>query len=259
MNQLPIWRLLEQCAHKLTEAGRVPFTRADLIECVREREPNANPNAINPIIQGITDNLKGGAPGAVGKNILHSVVRGKFVMRSDAKAERSGPFPRSRGTGTSVSGRSSSAGLRAAMPATEGGLRDQVLARLRAMVQDADCHFEAEGRVLYRLPDGKEMRHASDILITTPDSEKQISIEIKYRSAVTDQFKCRAYDALHMKQQHRDEILTVMLFARADSGIGIERARSICHPFDRFYGDDAASFLVGEGLDELVGDITEFL
>ena len=39
------------------------------------------------MIQGITDNLKGGAPGAVGKNILHSVARGQFVLCGDSASD----------------------------------------------------------------------------------------------------------------------------------------------------------------------------
>ena len=79
----PMWRLLQQCAHALTEAGYVPFTRGDLIECVKRRAPKANPGSINPVIQGITDNLQDGSPGATGRDILHSVGRGKFVLRAE--------------------------------------------------------------------------------------------------------------------------------------------------------------------------------
>ena len=86
-----------------------------------------------------------------------------------------------------------------------------------------------------------------------------MSVELKYKSAVTDQFKSRAYDAAHMKEQHSKDILTIMVFARANAGISIEHARSICHPFDRFYADDAPWFLAVDGLDELVADIRAFV
>ena len=89
MSDKPIWRLLEECAQMLTDAGNAPFTRGDLIKCVQQRRPAAKPDSINPIIQGITDNLKGGAPGAVGKNLLRSIARGQFVLRSSIKVERS--------------------------------------------------------------------------------------------------------------------------------------------------------------------------
>jgi len=34
----------------------------------------------NPMIQGITENLKGGAPGGDGKNILYCIEKGKFIL-----------------------------------------------------------------------------------------------------------------------------------------------------------------------------------
>ena len=83
---MAIWRLVEQCARELTENGVSPFTRSDLIKCVQKKNASYGPNSINPIIQGLTDNLKGGAPGAVGKNILHSVGRGLFVLDKKGQA-----------------------------------------------------------------------------------------------------------------------------------------------------------------------------
>ncbi len=80
-----IWGLLRSCAEKLTAEGRTPFSRGDLITCVQRREPRYGPDSINPIIQGITSNLRGGAPGAVGKDILFSVARGRFILYRKAK------------------------------------------------------------------------------------------------------------------------------------------------------------------------------
>ncbi|MBI5331209.1 MAG: hypothetical protein HZB71_11425 [Betaproteobacteria bacterium] len=80
MSSEPLWRLIHSCALKLTSAERVPFTRGELISCVQEQSRNAKADSINPIIQGMTDNLKGGAPGSDGKRLLHSVGRGKFVL-----------------------------------------------------------------------------------------------------------------------------------------------------------------------------------
>jgi len=77
---MAIWMLVEQCARELTENGISPFTRSDIIKCVQRKNAAYGPDSINPIIQGLTDNLQGGAPGAVGKNILHSVGRGLFVL-----------------------------------------------------------------------------------------------------------------------------------------------------------------------------------
>ena len=80
--KLTIWRLVHRCAQELTTSGQTPFSRGELIQCIQRIDPEYGPDSINPIIQGVTDNLKGGAPGAVGKNILHSVSRGQFVLLS---------------------------------------------------------------------------------------------------------------------------------------------------------------------------------
>jgi len=79
-SNMPIWILVEKCAIELTEKGLSPFTRSDIIQFVQRKNAKYGANSINPIIQGLTDNLQGGAPGAVGKNILHSVERGRFVL-----------------------------------------------------------------------------------------------------------------------------------------------------------------------------------
>ena len=79
-SKTPIWQLVEHCAKRLTQSGHAPFTRGELIERVRAIRPECGNDSINPIIQGITENLRGGAPGAVGKKILYSVERGKFVL-----------------------------------------------------------------------------------------------------------------------------------------------------------------------------------
>jgi hypothetical protein len=76
-----IWELLRDSAMELTRTGQTPFTRDDLISSVQRKRPDCPDNSINPIIQGITDNLRGGASGAVGKNILHSVSRGQFILQ----------------------------------------------------------------------------------------------------------------------------------------------------------------------------------
>lgn len=83
---LPAWRLVQQCAQELTEQGAAPFTRQDLIRCVRHKNPRYGPNSINPVIQGLTDNLRGGAPRAAGRNVLHRVSRGRFELAEDGPA-----------------------------------------------------------------------------------------------------------------------------------------------------------------------------
>ena len=76
----------------------------------------------------------------------------------------------------------------------------------------------------------------SDILAQRNGGEKYVSIELKYKSAVTDQFKCRSYDAMHMKNEYSSRMLCVMLFVKSNAGVSIGQAEKICHPFDRFIG-----------------------
>jgi len=96
----------------------------------------------------------------------------------------------------------------------------------------------------YRLPDGTRLPHKSDILFDYQRSgpsrmaREYLSIEVKHVSAVTDQFKCRAFDMLHMKQTFGLQLHGILVFARAGVGIGFERARAICYPFDDFIGID---------------------
>jgi hypothetical protein len=87
----PIWILLKECAEKLTREGRTPFTRTQLIDCVHEKHPDKGEGSLHPIIQGITVNLKGGAQGGTGKNVLFSVARGRFVLYDQKKH---GDFPK---------------------------------------------------------------------------------------------------------------------------------------------------------------------
>jgi hypothetical protein len=88
-----IWKRVCLCAQALTQQGVTPFTRGDLIDCVQRYDSDCSPNSINPIIQGLTDNLRGGAPGAVGKNLLHSVGRGQFVLRETTASQLSDKKP----------------------------------------------------------------------------------------------------------------------------------------------------------------------
>ena len=84
--QQTIWRLVQSTAEQLASEGSTPFTRGDLINGVQSKNPKYGPDSINPIIQGVTDNLRGGAPGAADKRILHSVGRGQFELHPRLKA-----------------------------------------------------------------------------------------------------------------------------------------------------------------------------
>ncbi len=259
MTQEPIWRIVQDCARELTRQGIVPFTRKDLIGGVKRHNPNRDANSINPIIQGITDNLKGGAPGANGKRILHSVSRGQFVLYSK-KAESSSRRTSSPHKPKSTQTKITASFTNAHAPKTENELRDYILEKLRRQLrQRSDIDLVPEGRLPYTLPGGNTLYHASDILAESDDRKKHVSIELKYKSAVTDQFKCRAYDALHMKKDHGDHLLCIMLFVKASSGISIQQAEKICYPFDRFIGIHISEIGKSKPWRDLASNISTFL
>lgn len=262
-HEQPIWRLLEQSAQELTNEGLTPFTRGDLIERVQRKKPGCPHDSINPMIQGITNNLKGGASGAVGKDILHSVGRELFVLKSDERSKVTST-PKSRPKISALS-----------EPRTKADLRDIVMLWLYATCGipeslegagstmsfrlGAEILCEAEQKLSYILPSGVELKHASDILISDTGMNRFISIEIKYKSAFTDQFKCRAYDIHHLKNQYGDALLGVMLFVKAGSGISINRAKAICYAFDRFFGIPVSEIGTKNALEPLIETIKEFI
>lgn len=88
MKSKRIWEMVKECAQELTREGIVPFTRPNIIDRIQIIRPDSKPDAINPIIQGLTDNLKGGVPSAGGVKVLHSVGRGQFeLIKNDSLTE----------------------------------------------------------------------------------------------------------------------------------------------------------------------------
>jgi len=76
----PNWIVLKECGEELTKKGITPFTRQDLIKCVQSKYPDRGKDSLNPMIQGMTVNLKGGAPGGEGKKVFFRVKRGLFKL-----------------------------------------------------------------------------------------------------------------------------------------------------------------------------------
>lgn len=76
----PNWMLLKAAAEELTQRGLSPFTRQQLIAAVQARYPDRAATSLQPMIQGMTVNLKGGAPGGIGKEVFRSVGRGLFEL-----------------------------------------------------------------------------------------------------------------------------------------------------------------------------------
>jgi hypothetical protein len=75
--------LLKLCAEQLTKEGLVPFTRRDLVRRVHKIDPARNEQSLNPTIQGMTVNLKGGV--GARECVFYSVGRGLFELYDPAK------------------------------------------------------------------------------------------------------------------------------------------------------------------------------
>jgi hypothetical protein len=118
---------------------------------------------------------------------------------------------------------------------------------------------QAEQPLQYSLPQGSTLSHDSDILFANCITGRYISIEIKHRSAVTDQFKCRSYDMIHMKKQYDSRLLGIMVYVKADRGIGVRRAQTISYAFDHFFSIPPESLSNPTASDPLVGAIVNFL
>jgi hypothetical protein len=86
----PNWKLLLECARRLTAAGRSPFTRRMLIDCVQRIDSARKEGSLNPTIQGMTDNLKGGNDSGQLNVVFHSVGWGQFILLEEAKGQ---PLP----------------------------------------------------------------------------------------------------------------------------------------------------------------------
>ena len=84
-SDLPNWRLIEIAAKELSKKSvDGTFTRREIISYINDvllkgKEPR-NPDSLNPMIQAVTVNVPGGAPGGIGKYILFRVGRGRYRL-----------------------------------------------------------------------------------------------------------------------------------------------------------------------------------
>ena len=123
--------------------------------------------------------------------------------------------------------------------------------------KNADLTLEKEGALEYTLPNNVLLSHKSDILITNK-RKKYVSIEVKFKSAVTDQFKSRSYDMLHLKSKYSKNILGILIFVKVPGhGISIEKAKKISYPFDSFMGIDFQK-LKNDVFQDLLSEIQKF-
>lgn len=102
--------------------------------------------------------------------------------------------------------------------------------------------LEKEGRLTYAAEGqtgAKTLSHKSDLLLSVFDKKMRLSpvfnVEVKYRSCVSDAFKARAYDQIHLKQTY-PHLVGLLIFVKPHTGgVSIERARLISYPFDAFW------------------------
>jgi len=119
-------------------------------------------------------------------------------------------------------------------PGTTRGEGKSARFTLKASIGVGTCR--AEGILEYTLPNGLSLSHRSDIQIELAGG-KYLALELKHLSAVTDQFKTRSYDMFHLKRVFGDRVCGIMIYLHVPGrGIGRERARAICYPFDHFWG-----------------------
>jgi hypothetical protein len=83
------------------------------------------------------------------------------------------------------------------------------------------------------------LSHKCDLLLSVFNNKMQLcpvlNVEVKYRSCVSDAFKARAYDQIHMKQTYQ-HLRGLLVFIRPQAGgISTNRARLISYPFDLFW------------------------
>jgi hypothetical protein len=76
----PIVKLIEEAAKTIVKSGKCSFTRMKIIKELQKVYPDINDSTVRPMIQGMTLNIPGGAPGALDKNVFLWVQRGKFVL-----------------------------------------------------------------------------------------------------------------------------------------------------------------------------------
>lgn len=99
--------------------------------------------------------------------------------------------------------------------------------------------LEKEVGLPYSVGGDGTLSHKSDLLLSIMNNKMHLTpvmnVEIKFRSCVSDAFKARAYDQMHLKQAY-PRLLGLLVFVKPKrSGISPGRARLIAYPFDLFF------------------------
>ncbi len=113
---VPAWRLLLGAAQSLTDKGRSPFRMQQLVAEVQRADPNRDHSALQPIIQGMTANAKGGPRSACGE-VFWRVDRGLYRLIGDDERASANPIADTSSTPSTNMDRPTAA------PHTEAGRR----------------------------------------------------------------------------------------------------------------------------------------
>ena len=122
-------------------------------------------------------------------------------------------------------------------PGTIVGSGSNIQFEIRDALGGGVCR--AESPLSYELPAGRTIKHKTDILLRSSDG-RHLAIEVKFLSAVSDQFKCRSFDMLHLKQEYGEKLTGVMVYVRIPepSSISIDLAKAYSYPYEYFFGLD---------------------
>ena len=98
--------------------------------------------------------------------------------------------------------------------------------------------IQKEAQLKYYVSAEQELSHKCDLVLSIWGQKLLympiLNVEIKFRSAVTDAFKARSYDQIHLKRAY-PHLLGVLAYAKPQhSGISFDQARQVCNAFDFF-------------------------
>lgn len=124
------------------------------------------------------------------------------------------------------------------------------------------AHCRAERALEYKLPAGGTLSHKADILISMvggvgETGARHVALEVKHLSAVTDAFKGRAYDMLHLKQTFGTQLLGILVYFRANIGLPLRQAEKISYPYDHFISIEYSKILEAGSLEGVVRTVAK--
>ncbi len=98
--------------------------------------------------------------------------------------------------------------------------------------------LHTEGGLEYPVAPECSLSHKSDMMLDVHTSgplfTPVLNVEIKFRSSVTDAFKARAYDQIHLKKAYPFLVGILVYIKPRRGGISFEQAKNISYPFDAF-------------------------